>query len=160
VPYLRDDAQFSEAFINIHDTNWGLMKRLLCWQDSPSDFQQSLAEWGDPIAAAMYMAVQRWHPEVTWMDPQDCTFPALLIGTHARLATDLRDTVFSLLNLVENPTLTLPKPNYTLSLGETFVHAAMYILGETQNLGLFACIDSSNARARDNTTPSWVPDWS
>lgn len=80
-------------------------------------------------------------------------------------ATNPRDKVFSLLNIVQdNPIFStcykspnlFPKPDYQSSLRHVYTNAARYCLQSDNHLGLLYDVECSKY---DTTFPSWVPDW-
>lgn len=79
---------------------------------------------------------------------------SLLARFCRQLATDPRDKIYSLLGMVEPNSHNSLRVDYTLTWTEVFRDAAIYVIGDRNDLEVLMYAGSS-----ETELPSWVPDW-
>ncbi|KAF4985023.1 hypothetical protein FDECE_16885 [Fusarium decemcellulare] len=107
----------------------------------------------DPLASPAFLVAQIQGPRQTINQGQLLSSLDALRHFHGREATDARDKVFGLLELLDQPPLV---PDYSMSKPEVYLAAAMHIISSSGNLDLLA----GQNRHNQIGIPSWSPDWS
>jgi hypothetical protein len=82
----------------------------------------------------------------------------ILFHTHGFQATDVRDKIFSILNLPWFEDKWLPIPRYEISPSEVFRDFAIIELTRNNSVNLLSWVNTASVeRSPHDTSPSWVP---
>ena len=164
--WLQDMAEHlpeRDAFARQYSVDWGYIKRLCVAPEPYSEMYKQLGIVDEPIEAAMYTILLKWRPSIpwlaTWQPESTMTLFELLYRTRSRQATDSRDKVFSVLNLVRDKTARLPTVDYTRDVAKVYTETARCIMLKDRNLDLLAAVDYSDFSKRLPGMPSWIPNW-
>jgi hypothetical protein len=122
-------------------------------------FYESLApEYHKVLARLFSMVTKIEDMRQQWKEGKQTTLLQLLRRFRIRQGSDDRDKVYALLGLVrDRATAETILPDYTLSVAETYIQAAVEIIESTKCLSTLAVDVAANIRY---DLPSWVPDWS
>lgn len=117
-----------------------------------------LHQWGSErpqLLGQNFPGPLSWIPG--WRELERPDLLACLLSTRDCSASDPRDKVFSILNLVRREVSSLVKVDYTASIAAIYIDAAIAITKERGDLSILSYVQKATHIEVD--WPSWVPDW-
>jgi hypothetical protein len=85
-------------------------------------------------------------------------FEHLLNYRRQCIASDPHDVIFSLLGLFPEQSTAIIRPDYSLSIKDTFTTATRFTIRESSELRILCAVECPKYEDQDGF-PSWVPDW-
>ncbi|PQE13628.1 heterokaryon incompatibility protein [Rutstroemia sp. NJR-2017a BVV2] len=143
---LSLDPRNISRCLNVLSTHQRIQQPLLLKQEG------LILDYGTFSLASAYLYRESWK-----YDSLLCT----LYRTGLALASDPRDKVYAILNLASDAAKVVSRPDYRLSIAETYKQAVVNIIRTSNRLDILSLAGFTvYPRILDIELPSWIPDFS